>query len=274
VACACGLFPDLSELTDDAGHDAMIADGATGDAADAAADAAADVSNGCPNHGGPAMVRVSDAYGSFCVDATEVTSAQYRTMTGTLTFPSECAYKSGKTTVIAANDDLPVSSVDWCDAYAFCAWAGKRLCGSRNGTPIDDFAPANDPQVAEWFAACSRSGARAYPYGGTFSASACNGCDRTGTCAGPGSPLVPVGSLAGCAGGYDGVFDISGNVAEWTDDCDDSGTAKDNDCPPLGGSRKSDAPALTCNVTPSNIFGSTRSSLQDDVGFRCCANAL
>ncbi|HEX4513211.1 MAG TPA: SUMF1/EgtB/PvdO family nonheme iron enzyme [Polyangiaceae bacterium] len=271
----CGLFPDVGDLegTDaallDAGTDHADSDAATIDAGDGAPD----VSNGCPSGRGPAMIRVTDTYGSFCVDSTEVTNAQYHAMSGAPSLPPECKWKTG-VTAVGENDDLPVASVDWCDAFAFCAWAGKHLCGSRNGAPIDDFGPADDPQVSEWYAACSRSGSRLYPYGATFAATACNGCDRTSACANAnGAPATSVGSLAGCNGGYDGIFDMSGNVAEWTNDCDDAGGGKNDDCPPLGGSREGDAGALTCTATEENINGSVRSDTATDVGFRCCAAA-
>jgi formylglycine-generating enzyme required for sulfatase activity len=268
LAAACSLFPDLGGLT---GDDASVTDAK----ADVPLkfDSGPDAPNGCPWSTGPSMVRVTDSYGSFCIDSTEVTNAQYQAMLAPPPFPPECAWKTA-TTKVAENDDLPVTMVDWCDAYVFCQWSGKRMCGSRNGTPIDDFGPANDPQVAEWYAACSRSGSRAYPYGSTYAVGTCNGCDRAGSCAmGVPSPAVPVGSLPECVGGYDGIFDLSGNVAEWTVDCDDSGAPHDNGCPPLGGSRRGDAGDITCTVTTDNLYDIARSAVAEDVGFRCCANA-
>ena len=53
-----------------------------------------------------------------------------------------------------------------------------------------------------------------------------------------GGTLVPVASLPGCQGGYPGVFDMSGNVEEVEDSCDDAGT-----CYSRGGSFVDD-PAL------------------------------
>jgi len=40
----------------------------------------------------------------------------------------------------------PVVCVDWCDAFSYCAWVGKRLC--RDGS-ADEL-----PEVSEWRLAC------------------------------------------------------------------------------------------------------------------------
>ena len=152
--------------------------------------------------------------------------------------------------------DHPVVSVDWCDAHAYCAWAGKRLCGHISGgsVPFDDTAESSESQ---WYRACSRGGERVYPYGATQNASACHG----GSFMVPYS--VPVGSSPCCEGGYEGLFDMVGNVAEWEDAC--------------GGS----------DVTPScRVRGSAALGIPGDcgqamaqppnftsnrIGFRCCS---
>lgn len=277
---ACGaafggcLFPDVSALTEpgatadatpspDAGDD----EGGDGDAGEAGLDAEA---SPCPYPKGAPMVRVSDAHGAFCVDATETTVADWNAFAAaaaTPSWPTVCAWKTSLSGKSLALDSLPITRVDWCDAFAYCAWQGKRLCGSRNGKPIDGYAPANDPAVSEWYAACSQSGAQAYAYGATYDPTSCNGCERT-TCDGS-APLVVPGSLATCGGGYVGLFDMNGNVAEWEDDCNDGGTTPKGDvCPGRGGGRYASKVDVGCPLI--NGTG-TRGTLDSQVGIRCCA---
>lgn len=221
----------------------------------------------CPSGRGPRMVRIVDGYGSFCIDATE---ASNRHLNAFLASPerfdagAECAFKTSYGGAARPDDDLPAVNVDWCDAWMYCTWAGKRLCGSRNGTRIIDYVPANDERVSEWFAACSRSGERSYPYGSTFDPQACNACARTGTCGTDAAAHVPVGSNDRCTGGYDGLSDMSGSAAEWEDNCDDNDV-----CPPRGGSVSNASNGLTCAIT----FGSQRrQDANDRFGIRCCAD--
>jgi sulfatase modifying factor 1 len=54
---------------------------------------------------------------------------------------------------------------------------------------------------------------------------------------GVGGTTVPVGSMIACQSavpGYEGVFDLSGNVSEWQDSCD--GTGRSGVCLAQGGS--------------------------------------
>jgi len=280
ATAGCSLLVDSNGLStasesvppDGSSSDAPAVDGASGDAAtdaNALGDAKTDA-GACPAARGPKMVRVTDVHGTFCIDATEVTNKhmnEFLASSARPTAPTACSFKTTYGGAARPNDDKPVALVDWCDAWMYGAWAGKRLCGSRNGTPIDDQAPANDPQVSEWFAACTRDGTRTYPYGSTFDKNACNGCQRTDSCDAGGSPLVDVGSLATCTGGYDAIFDMSGNVNEWEDNCNSG-----EQCPPRGGNATMGAATLGCAIANTNPIIAQRNEKGDKVGIRCCAN--
>ncbi len=238
--------------------------------ADAHADAGApgDASGqntGCPAGRGPAMVLVD----GFCIDATEVTSAQYNafllsgpSLTGQ---PAECSwntsYLPGNGWVFAAAQGTwPIANVNWCDALAFCKWAGKRLCGKLGGGSADfsQFAASDN----EHYLACSDISTRVYPYGNAFDPTACNGPERDA------GHVLPVGSLAGCQGGVPGLFDMSGNVEEWQDACNGNAGAGDMCLDGTGAFNFGDPPDGTrCDFSDSD----SRNAQYDDVGIRCCA---
>jgi formylglycine-generating enzyme required for sulfatase activity len=72
--------------------------------------------------------------------------------------------------------------------------------------------------------------------------------------------LQQVESSAGCVGGYVNLYDMSGNAAEWENDC------FTDRCATRGGSYADVQDRLTCtSVSPRNRM--TRSST---IGFRCC----
>jgi formylglycine-generating enzyme required for sulfatase activity len=211
---------------------------------------------------------------SFCIDSTEVTGAQYeRFVTAKAGDTSgQVAGCTDNTTYVPsgawpiASDALnqPVTHVDWCDAHAFCSWAGKRLCGRIGGSP-NPFEAYADELRSQWYRVCSNGGRNAYPYGSTFVAGTCNGSADgcTATCA-----FIDVATSTGCqgSGAYAGVFDLSGNVMEWEDSC---GTP--------------DAGAEVCRLRGGSIFARGESEMACDadssdtrlhtapgIGFRCC----
>jgi formylglycine-generating enzyme required for sulfatase activity len=217
-------------------------------------DAAVDANPCPPSLGGPALVFA----GSICIDATEVTNANYQAFLAAnarVNLPAVCSWKDsfvpdtdGAPWPAIGRETHPVVNMDWCDAVAFCQWAGKRLC-----------------RRDEWQRVCSRNGTLAYPYGPAFDRDACNSY-------GPRTMLAsdPVASNPGCVGPYPGLFDLSGNVEEWVDDCDTTPANPElQKCRVIGGSWGADAPEeLGCS---SSAAGEDRTSTYFRRGFRCCA---
>jgi formylglycine-generating enzyme required for sulfatase activity len=203
--------------------------------------------------------------GAFCIDSTEVTNADYAAFLAakngdTGGQPLACAgHNSFALKCTEANSDpsAPVTCVAWCDAYAYCAWAGKRLCGAVGGGP--NSVPKDDLTTDQWYFACSAGGGQPVPYGSTFQPGRCNDAAFDA-----GRP-VGVATLPGCVGGFAGLFDMSGNVIEWEDSCTEAGG---DYCALRGGHFADTAPeALEC---ATNRVQDRETADQKD-GFRCCS---
>ena len=249
------------DATDEIAADAAADDAHHGDACigcDASIDA---YDSGCPTKGGAMVVM-----GSLCIDRTEVTAADYQGFLASTTKPvqsAECAWNADYVSSAPLTPATrPVTGVDWCDAYAFCAWAGKHLCGLRrelDGGYLDK-GQASSPNFSEFAAACTNFGAFSWPYGSSYVAGACN-TDNDADAA-----LEPVANRASCQGPTPGLFDLVGNAWEWVDACDHFGEGGTNDtCLFLGGAYGTSGPE-TCASTS----GSGRTFQGIDVGFRCC----
>jgi len=210
----------------------------------------------CGTHCPAATIPVLGPAGVFCIDETEVKRSKYDVFLAsnpsTAGQPPECDFNVDFQPAYVSTASQPVRGVDWCDARAYCLWAGKRLCGRLGGGSVP-FTESHDPTVSEWMYACSGGGSMAYPYGGAYSPTACNGLD-----ANKGGP-TDVGTPT-CVGSFAGLYDMSGNVAEWEDAC--SGLA----CRVRGGTYDLEAANLTCvdSMTRNLDAG------YPDVGFRCC----
>jgi hypothetical protein len=169
---------------------------------------------------------------------------------------------------------LPWSNVSWSDADAACRKSGMRLCKvTRLGGAI---------VTDEWGFACQagQTCSAGYPYGCTYSASTCNASDmKLGQ-------AVACGSLASCVttGDLDTVttgehvYDMSGNLAEWTDDRRD---VLDTTAPSAGagsatsiyttrgGAFDSFYRGAACDFTGTELYATFSYA---DTGFRCCSS--
>src|SRR5262249_14635225 len=156
-------------------------------------------------------------------------------------------------------------AVDWCDAVAYCAWAGKHLCGHVIASQALSPTDAADASAAEWYRACSHAGTRTYPYPGPEADVCAVGADYGG----PGGG-APVGSRPGCEGGYPGIFDMSGNVREWVDACESD--APNAFCVAQGGKLdQKGTDGITCAGFSSGPETAPRTDAFFGTGFRCCA---
>jgi formylglycine-generating enzyme required for sulfatase activity len=264
----CSLLTDLDGLTGHGSSDAGPS--AAGDpppppdlvvdASEAGSDAeAGDSGPRCRGTKGPKSVIV----GGYCIDATEVTSGDYTEFLAakagdTSGQPADCSWNTSYDPDFGSPPNMPVMAVDWCDAFMYCQWAGKRLCG-RIGGGTTPPAVLTNPDADEWYQVCTKGGTRQYPYGDTYVSGRCN----TG---GVQNGVVDVGSFPDCEGGYPGVFDMAGNAWEWTDNCSGAGEAAT--CWLRGQAYETDHDGQ-CSL----MYEQRRDrGGQTDMSFRCCSD--
>lgn len=187
----------------------------------------------------------------FAISKTEITNAMYRRFLK--------ATQSGDLDSLqGAADDLPVSGITWDEAEAFVSWLSHQTGYNYRL-----------PSSTQWEYAARAGSTRSYTWGDSAGESNANclgcGVDYEGT-------LAPVASFKPNAWG---LYDVHGNVWEWTKDCVDA-----NSKPPLngmpqlfgncdnrelrGGSAQSDAWSIRLNARAS-----ARRQLRSlDVGMR------
>ena len=129
----------------------------------------------------------------------------------------------------------PQTKVDFGTAAGVCKGRGKRLCTDK-----------------EWLRACRGRGGASFPYGKSFNPGKCNTEDDEGD----ERSLAKSGRFKSCRSAL-GLYDMSGNVAEWTSSKTVRGgdyTSSDEDAACNGGGRRSPG---------------TRRPF---IGFRCCSD--
>jgi formylglycine-generating enzyme required for sulfatase activity len=219
----------------------------------------------------PVTAQVSRS--TYRIDATETTNAEYMAFLSSVPLtssqPSVCSwnwtFEPTDIWPVVAEPNRPVANVDWCDAFAYCAWAGKRLCGAKGGGAAL-YTSYENKDKNEWFAACSDEGSHTYPYGSTYNAMACNGGDYAMATFGD-NQSSDVGSLTSCEVTGLGIFDMSGNVYEWENSCATWDGGLDV-CHTRGGSFYTTNSALLQCRTASISY--KRSFTRSYIGIRCC----
>ena len=251
---------------------------------------------------GPKMVRIRAPNGqSYYIDSTEVSQGHYQKFLESVetagfqpALPSFCDSNTSYrpplrepgeqfNTFVHCPDggftptdtpDLPMVCVDWCDAQAYCQWAGKRLCGQVGGGGVE-VAGTNlvDPNVDQWYNACSNGGKTKFQTGDVFDAAKCNAKNHVPAPAQLDDVLEDVGGSPLCTGAeppFNRVYDLSGNVGEWEDACAPFPTSPVSyRCQIRGynGSTQEQDLILACNKG-GMLTVSYSTSL--DVGIRCC----
>lgn len=191
-------------------------------------------------------------------------------------------------------DDYPVVGITWKQAKAFCNWRTKLhndFLASRREATLQDYRL---PTEVEWeYAARGDHQSSMYPWGGYYTRK------KDGSFMGNFKPLrgnyVEDGGMATMkVGSYDandfGLYDMAGNVAEWTGDAyDEAAYTYINDFNPKFeyNAKPGDAPAMKRKVIRGGSWKdisaflqvSTRSYEYQDttksyVGFRCVRSSF
>ncbi|MDH4228728.1 MAG: formylglycine-generating enzyme family protein [Nitrospirota bacterium] len=134
---------------------------------------------------------------AFYIDLYEVTNLRYQGFVNVTGHVAPRHWKDGK--IPPGKKPHPVVYVSWFDADEFCRWEGKRL-----------------PTELEWEKAARGTDGRIFPWGNHFELERANTPQRWAA-HGEAGDTMPVGSFENGKSPF-GLYDMSGNVWEWTAD--------------------------------------------------------
>jgi len=140
---------------------------------------------------------------------------------------------------------IPTSRISWYDAKKICEAAGKRLCSEE-----------------EWERACKSARELKFPYGNKWDGNACNTEDGNGN-----DRSVSSSGVWHRCKSEEGVFDMSGNLREWTNA---KFSATVGDMVVKGGSYTKPDWAARCAVR----YNMGKDAYDSETGVRCCRGVL
>ncbi len=206
----------------------------------------------------------------FFMDKYEVTNEDYAKFADATKHAKPWHWKDGK--IPAGEERVPVYNVTWFDADAYCKWTGKRL-----------------PTEAEWEKA-ARGGLdrQKFPWGDTALGlggyEAADAGITAGKPSGQAHSNYPFGATKAGSfppNGY-GLFDMAGNVWEWTNDWYERNyytiTPRKNPAGPEKGVYKVIRGGAWADDDERNLMNSFRNYTDPDIkaasiGFRCAKSA-
>ncbi len=185
--------------------------------------AAAPAAEAVPEDNGPCPARMALIEGRVCIDRYENKIVDGR--------------------AVPAIGEVPARETSYTMAHDACRAAGLRLCSSE-----------------EWTLACAGPRERKYPYGDEYEKGRCNTAEWD----------TELESMAPAAGGShercvtpEGVFDLSGNLWEWTA-TPDTGPLRE-----MRGGGFSNSPRETACVR-DHVLSQPIEGAFDGLGIRCC----
>lgn len=167
--------------------------------------------------------------GGFCIDRHE----------------ARVVMEDGRPSSAPAVETPPSVELDYRAADRACRGAGFRLCSHH-----------------EWTRACRGTDARVFPYGDHWEAHRCNNIEARDDL--DAFQVAASGSFPGCVT-PEGVFDLSGNVWEWTSEPSESGESYEL----RGGGVHNGEGQSKCEI--NDRYFQPADSHEGYRGFRCCA---